>query len=420
MKNKSKINFYNFLFFFALYISLIVGFFFEENLNHGAKPDWLYTDIPPIKDFAYSFKETFLNYEKYNHRHSPVYIIFLSYLFKTGLSFEWIRFIHLNLSLFLLVAFYRCLLLKFQNTDRNILLLLSLSIFLSPTFRSLAIWPDTRIIGLIFFTLSIYEFLKFCEGKKKINFYKNILYLIISSYISPNFSVFIIFFFYTYIKELNFGDVLKGFLISVLLGLPALYYLFILDVNFLLAQTPGDAQNQSLSLSLNFSNKILIISTIILFHLTPVVLNKKFFIELRKSIVKNFLFIIFFLILNILFFDYILRYTGGGIFFQLSNLIFGNNILFFIISFFSLSVLVYFSKENVKNSLVFILLIISNVQNTIYHKYYDPLILILFFTLINNFLPNEFLKKKFNVIFIYIFYFGYIILRIIKNKYFPY
>ena len=420
MKNKSKINFYNLLFFFALYISLIVGFLFEENLNHGAKPDWFYTDIPPIKDFAYSFKETFLNYDKYNHRHSPVYIIFLSYLFKTGLSFEWIRFIHLNLSLLLLIAFYRCLLLKFQNINRNILLLLSLSIFLSPTFRSLAIWPDTRIIGLIFFTLSIYEFLKYCEDKKKINYYKNILYLIISSYISPNFSVFIIFFFYTYIKELNLGDILKGFLISLLLGFPALYYLFILDVNFLLALTPGDTQNQSLSLSYNFSNKILIISTIILFHLIPMVLNKKFFTDLRKSIIKNFLFIIFFLILNILFFDYVLRYTGGGVFFQFSNLIFGNNILFFIISFFSLSVLGYFSKENIKNSLVFILLIISNVQNTIYHKYYDPLILILFFTLINNFLPNEFLKKKFNVIFIYIFYFGYIILRIIKNKYFPY
>tara|TARA_B100000945_G_scaffold277062_1_gene242078 strand:- start:266 stop:721 length:456 start_codon:yes stop_codon:yes gene_type:complete len=150
------------------------------------------------------------------------------------------------------------------------------------------------------------------------------------------------------------------------------------------------------------------------------VLNKKFFTDLKKSIIKNFLFIISFLILNILFFDYVLRYTGGGVFFQFSNLIFGNNILFFIISFFSLSVLGYFSKENIKNSLVFILLIISNVQNTIYHKYYDPLILILFFTLINNFLPNEFLKKKFNVIFIYIFYFGYIILRIVKNKYFPY
>ncbi|OUW75781.1 MAG: hypothetical protein CBD72_05495 [Flavobacteriaceae bacterium TMED212] len=420
MKNKSKINFYNFLFFFALYVSLIVGFLFGENLNYGAKPDWLYTDISPIKDFANSFKETFLNYDKYNHRHSPVYIMFLSYLFKTGLSFEWIRFIHLNLSLLLLVVFYRCLLLKFQNIDRNILLLLSLSIFLSPTFRSLAIWPDTRIIGLIFFTLSIYEFLKYCEDKKKINYYKNILYLIISSYISPNFSVFIIFFFYTYIKELNLGDILKGFLISLLLGFPALYYLFILDVNFLLALTPGDTQNQSLSLSYNFSNKILIISTIILFHLIPMVLNKKFFTDLRKSIIKNFLFIIFFLILNILFFDYVLRYTGGGVFFQFSNLIFGNNILFFIISFFSLSVLGYFSKENIKNSLVFILLIISNVQNTIYHKYYDPLILILFFTLINNFLPNEFLKKKFNVIFIYIFYFGYIILRVVKNKYFAY
>ena len=88
MKSKSKVNFYNFLFFFALYLSLIIGFFLGENLNHGSKPDWLYTDIPPIKDFAYSFKTTFLNYDQYNHRHSPVYIIFLSYLFDLALILQ--------------------------------------------------------------------------------------------------------------------------------------------------------------------------------------------------------------------------------------------------------------------------------------------------------------------------------------------
>ena len=34
-------------------------------------------------------------------------------------------------------------------------------IFLSPTFRSLAIWPDSRLFGLILFAMSIYYFLKF-------------------------------------------------------------------------------------------------------------------------------------------------------------------------------------------------------------------------------------------------------------------
>ena len=37
-----------------------------------------------------------------------------------------------------------------MDTNRTVLKLLALSIFLSPTFRSLAIWPDSRIPGLIF------------------------------------------------------------------------------------------------------------------------------------------------------------------------------------------------------------------------------------------------------------------------------
>ena len=64
----------------ALYISLIVGFFLNENLNLGAKPDWYFSDIPVIEAFSIDFKKTFFNYDFYGHRHSPVYLIFLSRL----------------------------------------------------------------------------------------------------------------------------------------------------------------------------------------------------------------------------------------------------------------------------------------------------------------------------------------------------
>ena len=77
-----------------------------------------------------------------------------------------------------------------------------------------------------------------------------------------------------------------------------------------------------------------------------------------------------------------------------------------------------FSKNSFSNFLIFILLIISNVQNTIYHKYYDPLIMILFFTLINNSLSYDFFKYRNKVFYVYIFYFIYISMRIIKNNYF--
>ena len=201
-------NYNIFLLFFTLYLSLVVGFYFDENLNYGAIPDWSYTDFPVIKDLSVDTKKTLLDYESYGHRHSPVYLIFLSLFRRIGFSFEAIRFLHLNISLLLIYFFYKCLLLKFNNVEKNILLVLSLSIFLSPTFRSLAIWPSSRLVGLIFFVISSYEFLKFLNKPKKVYMWKNIIFLIISSYISPNFSLFIIFFLFHYLKKVAFKDLL--------------------------------------------------------------------------------------------------------------------------------------------------------------------------------------------------------------------
>ena len=107
-------------------------------------------NFPAIRDFSENFYKTFLNYDDYNHRHSPVYLIFLSFFSRVGIDFDVIRFLHLNISIILIFLFYKCLSIKFKSADKNILFLLSLSIFLSPTFRSLSIWPDSRIVGLIF------------------------------------------------------------------------------------------------------------------------------------------------------------------------------------------------------------------------------------------------------------------------------
>ena len=176
--------------FFIFYLSLIFGFYIDENLNYGAIPDWKYTDLPVINDLSFNIKKTLLNYESYGHRHSPVYLIFLSLFKKIGISLDGIRLLHLNFSLFLVYFFYKCLVLKFSNIEKNILLLLSLSIFLSPTFRSLAIWPSSRLIGLIFFLISIYEFLKFLKTHKKINMWKkNVRNLKCSKYIKDCYKV---------------------------------------------------------------------------------------------------------------------------------------------------------------------------------------------------------------------------------------
>ena len=404
------------LIFLILYISLIIGFFFDENLNLGAKPDWFFGDIPVIQAFSADLKNTFINYDFYGHRHSPVYLIFLSFLKSIGFDFNLIRFVHLNLSILLIYFFYKCLLIKFNNIEKNLLLVFSFSIFLSPTFRSLAIWPDTRIIGLLFFTISILEFLKYLKYKKNIYIWKNTIFLILSSYISPNFSLFLIFFAYHYLKERNFKNLFFLFLFCLLSSLPVFYYIFILDVNFLMVNTPGEIAGENISLSFNISDKILIISSIILFHLIPFLLNKVFFYEMIKFFKKEFLIISLIFLILLYFFNYQTSYTGGGIFFQISYLFFENNIFFYFVSFISLILLFFFIKNNLNNFLIFLLLIISNIQNTIYHKYYDPLIMIMFFSIIIIPESLRFFNKRKNIFLIYIFYILYIFSRIFKNN----
>ena len=416
MKLKSTFN-YNQLLAVSLYLTLVFGFYIDENLNFGAIPDWEHTDLPVINGLSQDIKKTLLDYDSYGHRHSPVYLIFLSLFKKIGFSFDNIRFLHLNLSLFLIIYFYKCLVLKFSKVEKNLLLLLSLSIFLSPTFRSLAIWPSTRIIGLIFFVISIYEFLKYLETPKKIYIWKNIIFLIISSYISPNFSLFIILFLYHYLKKNIFKDLIAILLFCLISSLPAFYYIFVLDINFLMAETPGTNLKSSISLSYNLSDKILIISSILFFHLSPFLINREFILNFIKPPKIEFLIISIFFIISLFFFNYQTNFTGGGVFFQLSNFFFNNNYFFYLISFISLMLLGNFSRNNINNFLVFFLLILSNIQNTIYHKYYDPIILILFFTLIINPLNFKFFENRNRIYFVYIFYLIFIFMRIIKNNY---
>ena len=409
------------LIFIIFYISLIFGFFYDENLNLGAKPDWFAGDLPVINDFSIDLKDTLLNYDSYYaHRHSPVYLVFLSFFKSAGLGFDIIRLIHLNISLLLIYFFYKCLVIKFNHIEKNILLILSLSIFLSPTFRSLAIWPSSRIVGLIFFTISILEFLKYLKYKEKKYIWKNTIFLILSSYISPNYSLFIIFFNYHYLKNNNFKNMILVYAFCLISSLPFFYYIFVLDVNFFMVKTPGATYGENVSLSFNFSDKILIISSIILFHMIPFLINKKFFYELINKFRQNLLIIpaiLSIFICLLFFFDYQLNYTGGGIFFQISNIFFKNNILFYFISFLSLILLFSFSRNNFDNFLVFLILIISNIQNTIYHKYYDPLIMILFFSIITIPESLKFFDKRKNILFIYSFYIFYILARIVKNTF---
>jgi hypothetical protein len=172
-----------------------------------------------------------------------------------------------------------------------------------------------------------------------------------------------------------------------------------------------------ISTSLNIFNKIIIISSIILFYSIPLLNIKEL---LKKIIIKieiKFLIIAFiFTILASLNFNY--PYTelfGGGFFHKFSYLVFGN--YFFLFGIFFITLILYYSifDKKITNYLLYFIIILTNIQYTIYNKYYDVLVLILFFLLFEIDLKKYFFSKKFSIIFMYIVYFSYYLITVYKN-----
>ena len=140
----------------VFYLTLIFSFVLGENSTGGAVLDYE-NQKKIVERFSLNFSETFLSYDNYSTRHSPILLIFLSFFEKINFSDFSIRLVHLHYSLLLPFVFFKCLKVRFKVKNENIFYLLTFLIFLSPTFRSLAIWPDSRISGLLFFTISLFK-----------------------------------------------------------------------------------------------------------------------------------------------------------------------------------------------------------------------------------------------------------------------
>ena len=138
--------------------------------------------------------------------------------------------------------------------------------------------------------------------------------------------------------------------INILLSFPAIYYIFVLNVNEWF--TPWLFRT-------NFVNYFSIIISILFFYSIPFLLiNIKQNFSISKFKVKNLVISIIFLLLLIFYFDY--RWYGGGIFFKLSNLVFSNNYLFYVFSLISLNVfiLIFFNSTKNKNNIFDLVLLL--------------------------------------------------------------
>ena len=313
--------------------------------------------------------------------------------------------------------FYKTLRIKFKDTDKKLLILLAGLLAFSPSFRSSSVWPDSYNAGLLFLTISFYNYYKYKNNLKiRYFFYCTTLYSI-ASYLSPNFSIFSIFFYlnFCFINKKK-REIILFFILNWILALPAIYYLFILKIDFfhLGEQIYGYDEN-FISLR-NLSNKIILLPSIIAFHLLPIIFFKKKFSNFALA---DLLYLILYYILIKIFFEQNFNYAdvykfigGRGILYNLYHYNIIN--LNFIIIMSSVSILMMQKVITDKiNYLIILLIVLSAPQLSIYHQYFEPLIyLLIFFEFIKE---NEFKIKYKNIAMLFIYLILFLTLNILKS-----
>ena len=373
------------------FFTLIFGAYIGEDALGGAKYDYLFHE-----KYIFAFNQNFSGAlrefgENYEVRNSPIFFMFASFFLKLGIEIKYLKYFNLII-IFSIIIFF----IKSLN--------LSSVIFISPTLRSLVAWPYPLIYAICFFLISIFYFLKFqkTNTKKKLKYcLLNIFFLALSAYFTPNFAIFSIFFLFYFIENYQLSK--ESFLIisiNVILSLPAIYFLISKDFYLFRHEAEHVISNYSIYDTLNISNKIILISSILFFFLIPIIEVKK--IKFKNFFQFNFL-ILFFILLNIYFYNFSSG-LGGGFFYHLSNIIFKGPFLLFIVFIFSLLLFRSYGLINFNNIFLFILLIFYNIQSTIYFKYYDPIIffIILFLIKFKENLMLEKISKKY--FYFYIFF----------------
>ncbi len=395
--------------------SLLLGFVLNENSSGGAKIDFDYL-LPFMLDFSLNLKsglETYIS-NSGSIIHSPIFYILISFVYNFTENLTVVKILYIFICAIFPLIFYLILKDKFR-INKNILFIFSLVIFLSPYFRSSAIWLLGDNLSLIFFGLSIYYFNKIDELKK--NNFKNsflcLFFLILCCYIRYYyclFSLYYLFFFYQKIDKKYFFLLL---VISFILSLPAIFYFYYIFSNSNFSTT---VINYS---QINFYSNSLVILSILLFYLFPFLfLQKRPFLTYVKEN-KKFVMIIFSVFLILYLSDQFLNVDlinfsskGGGVFVKVANLLNINKLLVLsFTSFLSLIIMDYFfQKKRLQNYCLLIILIISFPIYTIYQKYFDPLFFLFFFGLIKSDQSGFIFSEGKNTIFLIFIYFSFFFL----------
>jgi hypothetical protein len=400
-----------------LYLTLIVGFLLNENSSGGAEQDYNYTEkfiIAISKDILNG-----INYAATEHpQHFPLHYILLGLSLKILKELYLVKFFFLHISIIIPLVFYKSIKLIYKN--KEVAFLLSIILFISPYYRSSAIWATTDNLATLFFLLTIYFFLKFKFDKKKILYiYLSIIFIFLSFYTRPFYILFSIFFFVNIYKEKLFmKNYKKIFLLIIGCILPfAIYY------NYYYSKT--DTTLLTNYSSKNPINNLYILISIILFYLFPfLIFSKKnsnlFYLFFKKNLFNNCI-VIFLLLFLSYKFDYHLNLykgsIGGGIVYKFFSLYLDLNFFFIFTSFFSIVIIFFFRENIINNSIIFLTIFLCYYVEIPFQKYFDPLLIITFLTLYKSkFINHQIVNIKNNVTSYYSYFLIFYFISIVHNQ----
>ena len=155
-----------------------------------------------------------------------------------------------------------------------------------------------------------------------------------------------------------------------------------------------------------------------LFFILPIINWKQTLVDCKNINYRIFMVMFVFFTINFYFFNF--PYIeggawGGGFFHKFSNRFFYNNFIFYLAFIISVFIIYSILLKNWNNYILLILLILLTPQFTIYNKYYDPLIYILFITLFELDMNKHYFKKKYKQIQLYSLSICYLGIALYKN-----
>ena len=396
---------------FIAYLSYFLGFFLDENSigSGGYKGDlsWMWKNFEIFKNNT--LLDSITHNDFFGNRTPLLYLI--NFLFNPFINDIYLY--RLSIFIFSLlgpIIFYHCLILRFRNTQKEILMLISSIVLLSPFYRTTAYWGMEINYAIISMLLTYYFYLKIDFKSSKIKYHYLFAIIFFSSlviYFDQKF-VFIpiVIFFKVLTCKINLEQKFFMMVSYIMLSLP---YLFLIYTWEGIVPSATQNVNQNTITKINRLNLFHLehlgyASTMIAFYILPLLIffkkNISFHMKNFFTNKLNYLFITLsvvylFFVINNLDFQYYTgekhsRYNYGlGITHKVSILFFENLLLrefFTYISFFiSWVIICFYIEKKIMDILIFtFFFIISLFLFPIMQEYFDLVITLTAILLLQN------------------------------------